>query len=360
MKQKILMLYIIIISLILSCETTEKRGEEEKPDRNKIPGIATMERFGRLLGPEEVLYKIGESMQGIPGGNIAQAAYLSSLNEPNNEPVFVIESIEYNSEGLATNIKGHVETPFTFREYVVKGGLGVPVYEAAAQNEFGVIFGRPGNIAVRDGVVVKVNPLNEAYIYDLKIGSETYDKIYTAGILYQAYEAVRTPFLKNKIVEFQGILLNSASKKAIMEEIKKFKEENKNMTEVEVMINFLASNKTYLEEIEKSNRESRERIKKGREMLDAISSGCGLQTTGIVLLFTQMATDIVSLFFDPFNAPNRIMEYTYRNIPKNSSLSYSNLEDVRRYGNYQLRKYQNNLNKNQDLWKKFIQITGSL
>jgi hypothetical protein len=360
MKLRNIFLIISALLVILMCKSTQKQTDEEKIDKSRIPGIATMERHGRKLGPDEILDKIGESMRGVPGGSIAESAFHNSLRMPNTNPVYVIESIEYNSEGLAINIKGHIEVPSSFREYVAKGGLGVPVYEAVGTNEFGVIFGRPGNIAVREGVVVKLNPLKDADIYDLKIGSETYDKINSASVLYQAYEEVRGPFLRNKIIEFQGILLNSSSKQAILEGIKKFKEENKKMNETELMLNFLAANKSYLKEIEQSTKEAKQRIKNGRELLDAISSASSMQTTGIVLLYAEMAKDIIDIVMDFRNMPSKILEYTHRNIPKNSSLTYDDLGEIRKYGNYQLKRYQNNLEKNQELWKKYIEITKNL
>ena len=363
MKKNIILTVILLI--LLSCQSGDDKKEETKEspliskDSDNIPGISTMEKFGTRLSPDEILNRIGDSMDNIPGGSAIRSSINSRLNERNNKKVYIIESIEFNKQGFAINIKGHIETPSNYREYVAKGGLGIPVYEEVPENEFGLIFGRKGNIALRDGAVVKINPLEYSNIYFIQVGSDLYDKITKASVLYQALEVSRTPFFKNMLIELEGMLLNSGSKKALLEGIKKFKEENKNMSEEEVMINFLAANESYLKEIEKSNDEAKERIKNGKELINNISGACAAQNASISMVFVKMGTDLAQCFLDPnpFNIASRISDYIYSNVPKNSNLKYQNLNDIYKYSQYQQNKYQTNLKKNQDLWQKVMNIT---
>ena len=143
--------------------------------------------------------------------------------------------------------------------------------------------------------------MEDAEIYEIQLGSDTYDKIARASMLFQAYEIIRTPYLENTIIELQGMLLNSKSKDAILEGIRNFKNEHKKMSEAEVIVNFLKVNKTYLNEIKKSNKEARKRIKESREMLDAISNACALQVGIITELFGKMAEDIAYIFLEKFS-----------------------------------------------------------
>jgi hypothetical protein len=330
---------------------------QAKPRKN-IPGLATMQKHGTKLDPDGILDRIGEAMYSLPGGGIAYAAFQEAMAAPNDEPVFVISSIEYDRNGLATDIQGSVQVPSTVRSFVALGGLGSPVYEAAEPNEFGVIFGRKGNLAVRDGVVVKVNTLDEAEIYELFLQSETYDKITRASILYQGYAAIRTPYLQNMTLELEGLLLNAASKDAILKGIKDFKKKNRRMSDEEVMINFLKANKSYLAEIKESNREARARIRESRKLLDACSSACALQTVELVEHFAEMAATIaaVTLSLDPIAIASATARYISENVPKNMDITFQDLQQIQNYSKYQMNQYQKNQKKNQKLWKNAMEI----
>jgi hypothetical protein len=326
-----------------------------------IPGIKTMKKYGTKMTPEETLVKIGEILNEMGAmGSLPATIYNDSLRQPNTNPVFILESLELNNKGFATQIEGYVTTPSTFKSYVSAGGFGVPIYEAVEPNEFGVIFGRNGNIAVREGVIVKKNPLQDAEIYELQLGSETYDKIMRASVLFQTYEIIRQPYLENVIVEFQGMLLNSASKDAILEGIKKFKSEHKNMSEQEVVANYLKANKTYLDEIKKSNDEARKRIRESRKMMDAISSACSLQVGDITKLFLQIAADIAKIVFNIKEAGYLIPEYVRANIPKNSKMTFAELQEIQNYNRYMMDQYIVNSKKNLALWKTVMDITKDL
>lgn len=347
------LIFMLLFNTIILFSPPKKKGP-------MVPGIQTMRTFGTKLGPVDVLDKIGETMSEMPGGSAAYAIYNASMNAPNTEKVYVIESITFNKKGLATDIKGRIETPSTYRDFIAKGGMGVPVYEAKEPNEFGLIFGRSGDLAIRDGVIVKVNPLEEEEIYDIEIGSEIYDKISTASLLFHAYSITRKPFLDNMIIELQGILLNTASKDTLLKAITEFRKKNKKMSETEVMINFLSANKSYLKEIKKSSTEARKRIKESKKMVNSIGSACALQVTSIVTLFADLAADILIMVADPLSAPGLIAEYVIANVPKGSKVKYKNLEDVRKYGNYRLKEYQTDQKKNKELWKNAMEVSKDI
>jgi len=330
-------------------------------DKEKIPGLETMKKYGNKLTPEEIILKIGEILSNMGfSGQIASSAYNESLNEKNENPVFIVEKIEYDENGLAKNIKGHTVIPHTFRDYVIKGGLGTPVYEAAEPNEFGVIFGRKGNIAIRNNVIVRQNPLDESEIYEIYFESEMYDKIMTFGILEKAYELLRTPYLENLIIELEGMLLNSESKKAILESMREFKKKNKRMNDTELMLNFLKANKSYLDIIKNSNKETKKRIKEGEQLLDAIDTACALQAVEIAEIFAEMAEDIASIFTNFSSAAYLIADYVERNVPKNTDMTFEELEEIEKYNNYLLKEYNKNKKKNDKLWKIVKEINKSL
>lgn len=353
-----ILLIILSAFLLISCETTEKSGETKK---GRIPGIETMRKYGTRLTPETLLDEIAFAMSGITGGDIALTIFNEVLNSRNNDPVFVVENIEFDKNGMATLIDGRVETPRTIRGYIAKGGGGIPVYEPVEPNEFGLIFGRKGNIAIRDGVTVLKNSLEEEELYSLKMGSETYDKIMTASLLFQAYEVAQKQYLENMIIELEGMLLNTSSKGAILEGIKKFKEENKKLNDKEIMVNFLLANKSYLDEIKESNKDALKRIRSSGEFVNAIGAGCGLQVTAIVEMFAIMTleTAAITLSLDPFEIANKIAEYVARNVPSNprfSSMTKMDLDNISAYGKYYQKRYETYLQKNRKLLEKVVEL----
>ncbi len=349
---KKLHLLLIIGIVLFACESTGQLQE-------RAPGVETMKKYGTRMNPAEVLDMIGESIRSLSGGYTAYSLYNEILNSSNTNPVFVISSIEYNNDGLATKIEGRVEVPRTIREFVIKGGMGTPVYEAVEPNEFGLIFGRRGNIAVREGVIVKTNTLESAEIYKLVVGSVTYDKISEASVLFQSLEVARTPYLKNMIVELEGMVMNSESKGVILEAMRTYKAENPNATDEDVVL-YVLSQETYLNELKRSNEAARARIKKSAELVNTITTACALKSVEIAEIFTVMAIDIASLFRNPMAAPGMIASYVARNLPSGSDMQFSDLDNIQKYGDYQLRKYNQNLQRNNALWERAYNLSVKL
>lgn len=352
---------VLLMFLILGCKSgADKKDKKQKSD-GKIPGLATMQKFGKKLTPVELLGLVGEAMREVAGGGLAMDIYNAVLHSPNDQEVFIIEEIEFNEQGLATKIEGYVEVPATYIEYVRLGGLGVPVYEAKEPNEFGVIFGRPGDVAMRDGVIVKLNPFEDKDVYHLKLNAETYDKITRASVLYQAFAITRGPYLENMILELQGMLLNSASKDALLEAIKKFKEENPDLTETEVMVNFLKANQTYLDELKDLDKDAKKRIKEGKKLLNAIGSGCALQTISLVEHFTLMAAEIAAITLSAASLDMQpLANYISRNVPKGMGMKLNDLKEVQKYSKYQFEEYKKNSKKNRELWKSAMDLVDQI
>ena len=361
MKRNIYTSRIFVILSVLFfflCETTANSEELKK---GIIPGIQTMRKYGTRLTPETLLDEIGYAMSGITGGEAALAIYDVVLNSDNFDPVYVIENIKFDKNGMATVIEGRVETPQTIKDYIAKGGGGIPVYEPVEPNEFGLIFGRKGNIALREGVTVLKNSLEEEELYSLKLGSEIYDKIMTASLLFQAYEVAQKQYLENMIVELEGMLLNTSSKGAILEGIKNFKKENKKMNDKEIMVNFLLANKSYLDEIKESNKDALKRIRSSGEFVNAIGTGCGLQVVAIVEMFAKMTleTAAITLSLDPFEIANKIAEYVAKNVPsdpKFSKMTKIDLDNISAYGKYYQKRYETYLQKNRKLLEKVVEL----
>ncbi len=325
-----------------------------------IPGINAVKKYGTKLTPSQIVDRIGEILSGMQlTAGLGSAIFYGIMNEANTEPVFIIESIQFDKNGYATDIKGHVETPKTFREFVEDGGLGMPVYEAVEPNEFGVIFGRKGNIAVRDGVIVRINPLENSEIYEVVFNSDLYDKINRASVLFQAYEAIQTPYLENFIIELEGMILNSASKKEILEGIKEFKKTHNRLNEKELIAAYLQANRSYLAEIKKSNENARKRIKESEKLLETIDNACSLEVTQVTETFLQITEDTAELFLDPFSAPSHIAEYLSANIPKND-IKYSEFTDIQKYDRYQMNLYNKNKKKNEELLKMVKNLSKDL
>lgn len=358
MRYRWLSLLLLSIVILFACQS----GAEEKEQEEKIPGLQTMREHGTKLTPGGVLDRMGDAMGRLPGGAISYNIFQAVLNSPNEEPVFVIDDIEYNEQGLAVRIEGHVEVPPTYRAYVEMGGLGMPVYEAIEPNEFGVIFGRPGDIAVREGVVVKTNPLDEVEIYELFLKSESYDKVTRASILFQGYQAIRAPFLRIMLLELEGMLLNSSSKEVILEDIREFKEENRELNDEELMMAFLEANEGYIEMLNESDAAAKNRIKQARELLNAVSGACALQTVEIVKHFTIMATEIanIALSMNPITIAVATADYVARNVPKNMELTMADLKNIKKYGEYQNKKYNDNVKANRELWQRTMEITKKI
>ena len=276
MKCKHVFVFVVLIILV-ACETV-KPIPGVKP--MLAPGLITMKKYGKKLNPYEILHLSGQIMgeMGIFGA-VGYNEYINKLNKPNNKRVFIVESIVFNKEGFAEDIKGRIEKPATYMEFVAKGGLGIPVYEANTPNELGVIFGRRANIASRDGVIVRVNPLEHTDLYYIRLGSETYDAIMNASILFQSYEMVRTPYIDNLRVELEGMIMNSDSRELILGEMKKFKEENKDKytTENDILVAFINSNESYLEMLSESNHDAMERIHESKIFLDMIKNAAEIR-----------------------------------------------------------------------------------
>ncbi|HBD96172.1 MAG: hypothetical protein A2015_07185 [Spirochaetes bacterium GWF1_31_7] len=352
-----ILLVLTTIALLISCKST---GENTGGKTDKIPGIVTVTKYGKPIDSSTVLQKISDSLSTFTNGRIAQNIYNSILDTPTVKSLYVIDTITYNDDGLATEITGKVVTTKTYREYVALGGLGSPVYEAVPPNEFGLIFGRKGNVAIREGLVVKVDTLSKNPIIDVSIGSETYDKVANASVLYQAFEAARTPYLENTLIELEGMLLNSASKDVIIEDLKKFKLENPKLQDAEVMTSFLLANKSYLDLLKKSNEEAKDRIKKGAELVNAIASGCALQTIALVEHFGNMALEITRIALDPLAIPANTARYIARNVPKGKGMTMNDLNEIQRYGKYQMDVYKKNYDKNLNLWKKTMELKNKI
>ncbi|HOF00467.1 MAG TPA: hypothetical protein PK385_02490 [Spirochaetota bacterium] len=352
--------FFIILSILFSflCETTANSVELKK---GVIPGIKTMRKYGTRLTPETLLDEIAYAMSGITGGEAALSIYECVLESDNYNPVYVVKNIEFDKNGMATLIEGRVETPRDIRSYIAKGGGGIPVYEPAEPNEFGLIFGRKGNIAVRDGVTVLKNSLKDEEFYSLRLGSEIYDKIMTASLLFQAYEVAQNQYLENMIIELEGMLLNTSSKDALLEGIKQFKKKNKKMNDKEIMVNFLLANKSYLDEIKQSNKEALERIRTGGEFVNAIGAGCALQVVAIVEMFAAMTleTAAITLSLDPFEISKKIAEYVAKNVPsdpKFSSMTKMDLDNISAYGKFYQKRYETYLQKNRKLFDKVVEL----
>jgi len=348
------LLFISVVVFLIGCQTTETAKSEKS-----APGLETMRKFGTELNSNQVLNMIGDSMRTLVGGGAAYSIYNAILSSPNANQVFVVSSIEYNEDGLAVKIDGKIETPATIRDYVLKGGLGSPIYEAVEPNEFGVIFGRKGNVAVRDGVIVKTNPFETAEMYDITINSATYDKIAKASLLFQAFEVARTPYLKNMLVELEGMVLNSASKDVIIQAMIEYKKNNPKATHEMVMVEVL-SQQSFLDEIRKSNSAASERIRKSGELLNAIGAACALKSVEIAEHFARMALDIASLFSNPLQAPGMIANYVTKNVPQGRGMTFTDLDNIQKYGEFQMKRYQANTEKNRVLWEKAFELQTKL
>ncbi|MBN2544274.1 MAG: hypothetical protein JXB50_00665 [Spirochaetes bacterium] len=357
-------LIMCMIILIMNCKTTgEKKPQStEKVRHERIPGIETMRKYGRKIDPDAVFDILADTVSKLGGAGFSYTLFNEILNSSNDEDIYIVESIEYNDKGLATKINGHIEKPSSYREFIIRGGLGSPVYEAVEPNEFGVVFGRSGNIAVRDGVVVRINTLEQEEFYELLMGSEMYDEFSRAALLSQAALVVKTPYLKNYIVELEGIVLNSASKKAILEGIKQFKNDpqNKDKSNEEILINFLAANKSYLEELNESNKNAKIRIKKSRELLDLFESAMAVQSVNIAKIISQIALDTVAIVLDFRNAPYLIAEYVEKNIPKNTGMTYQDLKNIEKYGNYRVKKADECFKANKEINRKIAEINREI
>ncbi len=365
MKKIILTLLIIIIAI--NCKTTKEKSKQDsekivKVKQERIPGIETMRKYGKKIDADALFDILADTISKLTGSGSSYSLFNEILNSSSDENVYIIEGIIYNDRGLATQITGHIEKPSTYREFILKGGLGTPVYEAVEPNEFGVVFGRSGNIAIRDGVVVRINTLEQEEFYELLMGSEMYDEFSRAALLSQAAMTVKTPYLKNYIVEIEGILMNSASKKAILEGIKQFKNdpENKGKSNEEVLINFLAANKSYLAELKSSNKEAKNRIRKSRELLDLFESAIAVQSINIAKIITQIAVDTANIVLDFRNAPYLIAQYVEKNIPKNSEMSYQDLKNIEKYGNYRVKKADESFKANREINKKIAEINREI
>jgi len=362
MKKISMMLCMIIF--IINCKTTQGKSTE-KPEsvrQERIPGIETMRKYGKKIDPDAVFDILAETINKLSGDGLSFSIFNEVLNSVNDENLFIIESIEYNDNGLAAKITGHIEKPSTYREYIIRGGLGSPVYEAVEPNEFGVVFGRSGNLAVREGLVVRINTLEQEEFYEILMGSEMYDEFGRAALLSQAALAVKTPYLKNYIIELEGFLLNSASKKAILEGIKAYKNDpqNKGKSNEEVLINFLAANKSYLAELKSSNKEAKNRIKKNRELLDLFESAIAVQSVNIAKIISQIALDTAAIVLDFRNAPYLIADYLKKNIPKNTDMSYQDMKNIEKYGNYRVKKADESFKANKEINKKIAEINREI
>ncbi len=368
MKCKHAFVFVVLIILV-ACETV-KPIPGVKP--MSAPGLSTMKKYGKKLNPYEILHLSGQIMgeMGIFGA-VAYNEYINKLNMPNNKRVFIVESIVFNKEGFAQDIKGRIEKPATYMEFVAKGGLGIPVYEANTPNELGVIFGRRANIASRDGVIVRVNPLEYTDLYYIHLGSETYDAIMNASILFQSYEMVRTPYIDNLRVELEGMIMNSDSRELILGEMKKFKEENKDKydSENDILVAFINSNESYLEMLGASNQVAIERIHESKIFLDMIKNAAETASGRVALIFGEIALDIALITLETAgNAMSRgdssiggmllaaieatsltiqkTAEYVARNIPRNSSITLPDLQNINAYNNYMFNRYIENSKKN--------------
>lgn len=352
---------VMVLSTLTGCETTgSEYGDHSEDD---IPGISTMRRYGTRMDPLYVLDVIGNIMREFPGGNAAAAVYAAVIDRQYDAEVFIIDSIAYDDRGLAVDIQGHVERVFTYREFVAKGGLGIPVYEAKEPNEFGVIFGREGDVAVRDGVVVRRNPLAHIEIYELEMGSETYDKVVKAPMLFQTYEAIRGPFLRNAVIELQGMLLNSSSREAVLDGIRQYKAEHPDLDESEVMVGFLEANQSYLDELESSDDEATQRIKDGHKLVGAIGSACALQVVDLTKHFAVMAADIALIISEgnPFDIAAATVRYIARNVPdQHRGFTLSDARNVREYSKYRMETYQQAKAENEELDKKIQNLIDQL
>lgn len=354
---------LLLFVLLNGCQSGSDKKDNKKKSSEKVPGLATMQKFGKKLTASEILNIAGEAMQQsfLTGGGFSYAIFNAVLHSPNDQKVFVVEYIEYNDQGLATLIEGYVETPATYIEFIQLGGLGSPVYEAIEPNEFGVIFGRPGDVAVREGVVVKTNPFEAKDVYYLKLNAETYDKIMLASVLSQAWTIAREPYLQNMIVELQGQLLNSSAKEQVLEAVKKFKEENPELTETEVMVNFLKANKSFMDRLENLDKDSNKRIKNGKKLMNSIAAANVAQSVHIAEHFAFMAAEFVTIAASIVAMdPEPLADYIYRNVPKNSSLKYKDLQQVHKYSKYQFDQYKKIWKSNKELWKNAMDLVDQI
>lgn len=357
----LLLCLVVALPVLTGCETTGSRyGDHSEDD---IPGISTMRKYGTRMDPHHVLDVIGNIMREFSGGRAAAAIYDAVIDRRYDAEVFIIDSIAYDDNELAVDIQGHVERVSTYREFVAKGGLGIPVYEAKEPNEFGVIFGRQGDVAVRDGVVVRRNPLAHIEIYELEMGSETYDKVVKAPMLFQTYAAIRTPFLKNAIIELQGMLLNSSSREAVLDGIRQYKAEHPDLNEEEVMVGFLEANQSYLNELESSDEEAEQRIKDGHKLVRAIRSACGLQVVELTKHFAVMTADIALIISEgnPLNIASAAMRYIARNVPdRHRGFTLTDARNVREYSKYRMEVYQRAKAENEELDKRVQELIDQL
>lgn len=353
-------IHLIILTLILLTCKTEPEIILEK----EIPGLETIKRLGKKIDSIGLFSILFETVKKLSNTKIDYSELEELLNSQNNEKVFIIEEIEYNEEGLAINIKGHVEMPSTYKEYLIKGGLGIPVYEAIPPNDFGIVFGRKGEIAIRDGIIVKENVLEKEDFYEIQTGSEIYDEINRLALLSKLNIIIRNAFLKNYITELEGMLLNSSSKKAIIESIKKYKRQKRNInkTNEDLLLDFLISNKSYLEEIKKSNKEAKERIKKSRELLTFIDNIIAHQSFNIAKIFTQLTFETLYLIFfsNQQEALYLINKNIYKNLPKNLNITKRDLNEIRRYSDYITKKTKYFKNINKQLEKKIYLINKEI
>lgn len=353
----ILIASFLSIFLLFSCITVDDYNED------KIPYIETIRRIGVKVDGERIFQILSETIVKLSYSPFAYYSIKDLLNSPNSEKVFIIDYIEYNEKGLATKIEGHIEIPATYREYILKGGLGIPVYEAIQPNEFGVVFGRDGDIAIRDGVVVKENILEKSEFYEFLTGSELYDEFSRLALLSQLGIEIRRAFLKNYIVELEGMLLNSDSKKAIIESMKNFKKKRKNNDRDDtLLLDFIIANKSYLKTIKDSDKRAKDRIKKSRELLNIIEGAITAQSLNITKIFARMTLETLYLIFkaDDREASYIINNNIYRNIPKNINLTEYELKAIQKYSEYLNKKTNYNIKINRELDKKISKINREI
>lgn len=357
--------------VFLSCRSMPERSLRKE----QIPGIDTMKRYGKKLSLSEILLLSGNIMR--ENGFIASvssATYYEILYRENQDPVFITENILYDENGYAVEIQGRVETPSRYLDFVEKGGIGIPVYEAREKNEFSTVFGRKADLAIREGVIVRRNPLEKQDIYHLNVGSQTYDVILNSALLFQCYELVREAYLNNLMVELEGMVMNSEAREAILMDMERFRKKRRNLTsdDTAMMIVFMEANEGYLKELSHSNRKALQRLEESKKLLHIMDEACTVASERVSGLFAEIALDIAHLTFQVMSnilygflqggeeavsgvassavlITNKIQKYVWRNAPKMPGVELEDLRNMSDYSNYLYHEYRKYKKRNDAL-----------
>lgn len=379
MKKIFLIMKILLLFSLSGCVSTGESVLNEK-----ISGEDLMAKYGTKLTPLQVFEEIAIVFDEYGMGDL----YRSTLDKPNNLPVFVLDRpLELDESGYVVdenNIVGHVEVPPTFREYILKGGLGIPVYKESP------VLGMAGASAkvdavFKDGVIVRKDPFQNVSLYILKFNSDVYDKISVASVLYQAAEIVKYSYYKNFLAELNKLFQGSEGKDKIYNELKNFREENRGKYKTEDELEMAFYNDkivqgSYLKIITKGNEQVIARIKLSKEFVEVLNKGCAIQTGDIAKMFMIMTVEIAEVTAlyaqgvaqamannsigaqESYRlAGEKLGQYLAKYLPKGGpQLKRKEIEAINKYNKICHENYKKRQENNREMWAESVQLISKI